>query len=33
MTQDDCVFMPGTNTYAPFSNMMEYLYARAKGNI
>jgi hypothetical protein len=24
--RDDCVFLPGTNTYAPVSNMMEYIY-------
>lgn len=24
--RDDCVFLPGTNTSAPISNMLEYLY-------
>ncbi len=24
--RDDCVFLPGTNTYAPITDMREYLY-------
>jgi hypothetical protein len=24
--RDDCVFIPGTNTFAPSSNMIDYIY-------